>query len=473
MRRHPLRATHTLRNGNPSDALSLIQSYDSDLNPSRPAKSSSLGVSIDTGLPLELLNRLKAFPLFQSAPESFLLSVGKSLRPSIYQPAQEIIREGEDAKAMYWVVRGSVRVTSRDGESTYAELKAGSFFGEIGLTMGIPRTASIVANIRSLVVRLNKEDLERELPSYPEVERAIRDEAMERLAILERKKQEMGAVPNGGDGDGTMRPPVAPRKRSRDLIADDVEMGEAGSLANGEVMSNKKRKSPSPGIAEVAASSALSASSLTIRQVLKELPLFAGLPSDILHFLGINAQPVTYPPFTEIVKQGRSGRDVYFIIRGDVEVLTEAPHHSGDQFTNTNGHLQIPDELVHARLTSGQYFGEVTSLSLAPTRTATVRSVTAVECLLISGDVLDDLWRRCSSDLRQQVESEARRRMKAARRDDDVVMANTVAADCAPAKSEGGDDMDADDEVDWRKELPTVTLDDPLPLQDMSTRNLL
>lgn len=469
MRRHPLRATQTLRNGNPPDALSLIQSYDSELNPSRPAKSSSLGVSIDTGLPLELLDRLKAFPLFQSAPESFLLSIGKSLRPSIYQPAQEIIREGEDAKAMYWVVRGSVRATSRDGESTYAELKPGSFFGEIGILMDIPRTASIVANIRSLVVRLNKEDLQRELPSYPEVERAIRDEALERLAILERKKQENGLNSHAAD-DGSMRPPTAPRKRSRDWIAGDVEMGEAGSFADGEVMSNKKRKSPSPGIAEVAASSALGASSLTIRQVLKELPLFAGLPSDILHFLGVNAQPVTYPPFTEIVKQGRSGRDVYFIIKGDVEVLTEAPGQGTNKDTNTNGHLQIPEQLVRARLTAGQYFGEVTSLSLAPRRTATVRSVSSVECLLISGDVLDDLWRRCSSSLKQQVESEAKRRMKAARRDDDVVMTDSGGPVGLPAKPDGDDDTDADSEVDWRKDLPTVKFDDPLPLQDMATR---
>lgn len=471
MRRHPLRATQTLRNGNPSDALSLIQSYDSDLNPSRPAKSSSLGVSIDTGLPLELLNRLKAFPLFQSAPESFLLSIGKSLRPSIYQPAQEIIREGEDAKAMYWVVRGSVRATSRDGESTYAELKPGSFFGEIGILMDIPRTASIVANIRSLVVRLNKEDLQRELPSYPEVERAIRDEALERLAILERKKKESGVSPHAGE-EGSMRPATAPRKRSRDWIAGDVEMGEAGSFVDGEVMSNKKRKSPSPGIAEVAASSALGASALPIRQVLKELPLFAGLPADILHYLGVNAQPVTYPPFTEVVKQGRSGRDVYFIIKGDVEVLTETPGQTSNQAADTNGHLQIPEQLVRARLTAGQYFGEVTSLSLAPRRTATVRSVNTVECLLISGDVLDDLWSRCSSSLRQQVESEAKRRMKAARRDDDVVMTDSGGPVSAPTKAEGGEDAnaDADGQVDWRKDLPTVKFDEPLLLQDMSTQ---
>ncbi|SMR41414.1 unnamed protein product [Zymoseptoria tritici ST99CH_1E4] len=468
MRRHPSRAINSSRSGQTSDTLSLIQSYDSDTNPSRPVKSSPLGSSTDTGLPLELLDRLKAFPLFQSAPESFLLSIGKSLRPSVYQPAAEIIREGEDAKAMYWVVRGSVRVTSRDGESTYAELKPGSFFGEIGILMDMPRTATIVASIRCLVVRLNKEDLQKELPSYPEVERAIRDEAMERLSILERKKQERGVNPHTGE-DGSMRPPAAPRKRSRDWSAGDVEMGEAGSFADGEVTSNKKRKSPSPGIAEVAASSAFGSSPLTIRSVLKELPLFTGLPSDILHFLGVNAQPVSYPPFTEIVKQGSSGRDVYFIIKGDVEVLTDAlgqrPNSiAADGVAETNGNSHNTELVVRARLTSGQYFGEVTSLSLAPRRTATVRSVNSVECLLINAEVLDDLWRRCSSDLRQQVESEAKRRMKAARRDDDTEMAD-AGGPVGGVNTTNDQTRDGEDD-DWRKDLPTVTFDEPIDLDE-------
>jgi F-box and leucine-rich repeat protein 7 len=46
---------------------------------------------------------------------------------------------------MYWLVRGAVDVTSRDGEATYAELKPGAFFGKIGILMDVPRTAIIIA----------------------------------------------------------------------------------------------------------------------------------------------------------------------------------------------------------------------------------------------------------------------------------------------------------------------------------------
>jgi F-box/leucine-rich repeat protein 7 len=424
-----------------------------------------LGSSTIAGLPLELLDRLKAFPLFQSAPDSFLLSIGKSLRPSVFQPSQEVIKEGDDAKAMYWLVRGSVKVTSIDGESTYAELKPGSFFGEIGILMDIPRTASIVATVRSLLVRLNKEDLQKELPKYPAVENAIREEASERLAILERKKKELG----GSGHQANAQPPVAARKRSSDWLAGDVEMVEVGSLANGEILSHKRRKSPSPGIAEVAASSALGSGPHTVRQLLKELPLFSALPGDILHFLGVNAQPVSYPPFTEIIEQGSSGRDVYFIVKGDVEVLTQAPD-SRRNSTQQDGaklrkldhpsHEESRRQRVRARLHTGQYFGEVTSLSLSPMRTATVRSVEAVECLLINGEVLDELWRKCSSDLRQQVEDEAKRRMDAAKKDDDIFMADIGAQ--GPIGSGGATTEPVkDDADDWRKSLPVVRFEEP------------
>jgi F-box/leucine-rich repeat protein 7 len=464
MRRQPLRSSSTATQ-KPSDPYTLLQSFDSGVNPSRPVKSSPLGSSTIAGLPLELLDRLKAFPLFQSAPDSFLLSIGKSLRPSVFQPSQEVIKEGDDAKAMYWLVRGSVKVTSIDGESTYAELKPGSFFGEIGILMDIPRTASIVATVRSLLVRLNKEDLQKELPKYPAVENAIREEASERLAILERKKKELG----GSGHQANAQPPVAARKRSSDWLAGDVEMVEVGSLANGEILSHKRRKSPSPGIAEVAASSALGSGPHTVRQLLKELPLFSALPGDILHFLGVNAQPVSYPPFTEIIEQGSSGRDVYFIVKGDVEVLTQAPD-SRRNSTQQDGaklrkldhpsHEESQRQRVRARLHTGQYFGEVTSLSLSPMRTATVRSVEAVECLLINGEVLDELWRKCSSDLRQQVEDEAKRRMDAAKKDDDAFMADIGAQ--GPIGSGGATTEPVkDDADDWRKSLPVVRFEEP------------
>jgi len=405
------------------DALSLIRTFNSESNPSRPIRPSPLTASTIHDIPLDIYYRLQTFPLFQSAPESFLVAIGKHLRPQVHAPHDYILTEGEDAKAMYWLVRGEVAVTSRDGESIYAELQPGAFFGEIGILMEIPRTATILARTKCMLVVLKKEDLVKELPNFPEVERTIRDEASERLSILQRKKKEKLA---------SKQPtplPAAARggKRARDGEDGDTIMtdGLSGPYLNGHQVS-KKRKSPSPGLIEAAGSSALGDGLVNVRQLLKELPLFAGLPPDLLHFLGLNAQPCNYAPFTDIILQGSQGQEVFFIVRGEVEVLKDDENSS--RLRNGTKRNNIKREShVKARLKPGQYFGELASLLLAPRRTATVRSVSSVECLMIGGDVLRNFWENCPPTLREQVKKTAHQRLRA---DDDIDMPDVI--DTAP-----------------------------------------
>ncbi|PGG97922.1 hypothetical protein AJ79_09035 [Helicocarpus griseus UAMH5409] len=408
-----------------SDPMSLIRTFNSETNPSRPVRPSPLASSQIQGMPLDLIDRIRSFPLFQSTPESFLAEIGLHLRPQLNSTNDYILTEGDDAKAMYWLVRGAVAVTSRDGESVYAELKPGAFFGEIGVLMDRPRTATIIARTRCLLVVLTKEDFKKILPNFPEVERTIREEAEERLLILERKKK----------GAQAQTDPLGAHKRVskrvRDALSgsfnlDDDEDGRGSNSIS------KKRKSPSPGLAEHSSSSALANGLVNVRLLLKELPLFAGLPSNILHFLGLNAQPRTYPPFTDIIRQDSQGREIYFIVRGEVEVINERPIGRGARRgTDAEGQREVQ---VKARLKAGQYFGEVVSLSLAPRRTATVRSVTSVECLMISGEVLSEFWDRCPKHIREQVENTARKRLVTAN-DGDVLMED-AGADTVPPMNE-------------------------------------
>ena len=439
------------------DPFAMVRAFDSDSNPARPIRPSPLAASTIQGLPLDLLDRLRSFPLFQAAPDTFLAAIGLHLKPALYQSHDTILTEGETGKAMYWLVRGAVRVTSRDQESTYAELKPGAFFGEIGILMDIPRTATIIANMRSLVVRLNKEDLMKELPKFPNVERAIMDEAKERLAILERKKKEL-------TGSSSKRPPGPTRQITgkRDRDDGDIVMAESGTLRDGEVVNAyKKRKSPSPGLTDAVANSAFGSIDVHVRSLLKELPLFSSLPDEILHFVGMRAQPCSFPPFYDIIKQGSSGRDVFFIVKGEVEIVNVKPAEHNGQMTFDKsrrksiaaGEHNFHD--VKARLKAGQYFGEVTSLSLAPRRTATVRSVSSVECLMISGDTLNQLWEKCTPDIRRQVEAVAKERLQTAKDDEDVSMSD---ADSTPKIDELAIADNVRPHTPMRKNsVPTVT----------------
>ena len=408
-----------------SEAASLIRNFDSDVNPSRPLRQSPLAASQIPGMPLDMIERIRSFPLFQSTPDSFLAEVGLHLRPQMHSPNDYILTEGDDAKSMYWLVRGAVAVTSRDGESTYAELKPGAFFGEIGIIMDRPRTATVVARTKCLLVVLKKEDLRKILPAYPEVEQAIRDEALERLSILEKKKTK------GDLGDpGAVTSPRRISKRPRDSFSGSTDISDLDeAVMNG----TKKRKSPSPGPNEFTTSSALGNALVNVRALLRELPLFTSLPAELLHFLGLNALPRTFRPFTDIIKQDSMGREIFFIVKGEVEVLDEKISGRRNKKTrSTVGASQRPP-LIKARLGEGQYFGEVASLSLAPRRTATVRSVTAVECLMITAEVLAAFWDRCPASVRQDVEQTARQRLSEAASPNDVVMEEL---DSAPAINE-------------------------------------
>ncbi|TVY62932.1 F-box/LRR-repeat protein, partial [Lachnellula suecica] len=389
-------------NGAPiPDSLSLIRSFNLETNPTRPVRPSPLTASTIPDMPLDLVDRIRSFPLFLSAPDSFLAAIGKHLRPQVHSPHDHILTEGDDAKAMYWLVRGAVAVTSRDGEATYAELRPGAFFGEIGILMDVPRTATIIARTKCLLVVLKKEDLRAELPGFPEMEQAIMEEAQERLTILNKKRKESGWGPKLV----STSLPSRGGKVAREPAPGEVATGDVGVIEKGAVINKKKRKSPSPqGIEDPAAGSALGSGFVNVRKTLKELPLFSSLPPEILHFLGLSAQPKTYPPFTDIILQGSPGNEIYFIVRGEAEVIHET---ADGQAINQ----ALRGSYIRPRLKQGQYFGEVASLALAPRRTATVRSITTVECLMISGEVLEELWRRCSPDIRRQVEATAKMRI--------------------------------------------------------------
>ncbi|KAI5923932.1 hypothetical protein F4810DRAFT_700879 [Camillea tinctor] len=396
---------HHPANGQLPDPLSLIRSFNVETNPTRPIRPSPLTASTIPDMPLDMVDRMRSFPLFKSASEEFLVAIGRHLRPQIHAAHDHVLTEGDEAKAMYWLVRGVVAVTSRDGEAVYAELKPGSFFGEIGVLMDMPRTATIVARTKCLILVLKKEDLHLELPKFPDMEKAIRHEAHERLTILNKKRQENGRSLKTAKGHAT----------AREAAPGEVSTGEVGVIKEGTVVNTKKRKSPSPGVIEdPAAGSALGSGLVNVRQTLKELPLFSTLPPDILHFLGMSAQPKTYPPFTDIICQGQTGNEIFFIVRGEAEVIHDVPE--GQQPKRVTR-----SSLIKPRLKQGQYFGEVASLGLSLRRTATVRAITTVECLMISGDALEELWKRCPPGIRKQVEETARNRIRPGD-DEDVEM---------------------------------------------------
>lgn len=126
--------------------------------------------------------------LFRRAPQSFYHAVFNKMALVTHAPGQYLMRYGEPAKLLYVLLKGTVTVTLNDGETVFAELGPGLYFGEIGVLFLRPRTATVVAKTKSLCAAILLQTLQQLFPKYPHLERAIRDEAQNRLAGQERKK---------------------------------------------------------------------------------------------------------------------------------------------------------------------------------------------------------------------------------------------------------------------------------------------
>ncbi|EMG47719.1 Cyclic nucleotide-binding domain protein, putative, partial [Candida maltosa Xu316] len=141
-------------------------------------------------IPKIFLDQLATFPLFNNAPTSFHKQVAANLNLIQFHPKEYIIKKGDLSKSMYWILKGAVSVTSTDGETIYAELNPGEFFGEIGILYNRPRTATVIAKTKILLAVLTAESLNTVLKNFPVIERRIRDEAQERLAMQDKKNKE-------------------------------------------------------------------------------------------------------------------------------------------------------------------------------------------------------------------------------------------------------------------------------------------
>ena len=314
-------------------------------------------------VPPEFLRQLATFPLFKNAPKSFHSNIATKLTLLSVHPQHYIVKKGDPSTAMYWILKGTVVVTSTDGESVYAELMPGSFFGEIGTLYNRPRTATVIARTRVLVAVLTTKALNTVLKSYPMIERRIRDEAQERLAMQEKRKKRYKKHALFDSSCQNLRPAQP--------TTDDGSFSK-NYLRSFEIPNNRSL---------IFHPLYLPNKTLSIQDFIRQLPIFATLPADIIHKIALNVEPVSVGPYEYIFKKGDTGANIYFIVDGDVEVL---------DYDENKQEKQL------GRLSSADYFGEITFLGYLNNvsdvaRTATLRSIGTVELLVVQSKHLQRL----------------------------------------------------------------------------------
>ena len=132
-----------------------------------------------TFTPAELVSH---FPLFAGlTPEQReVLLLHFSTRRA--EPGERVIRAGDKADMAYFISSGEVEVVPKDRQEKI-KLPAGSFFGEMGLLSGEPRSADVTALDFCKFLTLSRRDFRRFLKKHPSLREHIVMHATERGAM--------------------------------------------------------------------------------------------------------------------------------------------------------------------------------------------------------------------------------------------------------------------------------------------------
>ncbi|KAF9932289.1 hypothetical protein BGZ67_004837 [Mortierella alpina] len=247
-----------------------------------------------------------------------------------YHPQDHIIRRSEQSSAMFYVLRGTVKVVSHDNEATYYEIKENNFFGDVGVLYRVPRSMDVLAKNRCTIAILSGDDLVKVMEQAPEMAKAIGYQTQERYQMYLKRRQSisMRRTLDGGTG-------------GPDQCQDDAK---SDSFAKSDIHS-----------------------------AIRKVPLFQSCSSEVIHMLSLNVEPRTYNIGQSIIRRGEIGREMFFIVSGVVEILSD-------------------DNLrVLARFHDGQFFGEIAVLLDVP-RIANVKAVSEVEVFVLTKENLEAVF---------------------------------------------------------------------------------
>jgi len=175
-----------------TSSVSLPNTPNSDTGSPRIKHARTRSSTDPNVIPLDLISSFQAHPWFANAEETFPNDLIRVIHIRNFSIGDTIIKEGTKAKAMFFIIKGIVEVTSEDDEIVYAELGKGCFFGEIGVLFQVARTSSVVAKTKCIIASINASEFYELCEKHPKVAKAIHDEAIDRYTDLKTQKEERG-----------------------------------------------------------------------------------------------------------------------------------------------------------------------------------------------------------------------------------------------------------------------------------------
>jgi ATP-binding cassette subfamily B protein len=101
------------------------------------------------------VTELSRVALLAGLPGERLSEIARRLEREEVPPGRAVVREGDEADRFYIVLSGLFAVTQED-LGPRRVLQPGDYFGEVGLAMDVPRTASVRALTPAVVASCDR-----------------------------------------------------------------------------------------------------------------------------------------------------------------------------------------------------------------------------------------------------------------------------------------------------------------------------
>lgn len=133
---------------------------------------------------------LREMPFFLGADVNLTQELALNMESVFYSACEDVMREGEEGDAMYFIVAGSVEILAGKAMTRVAVLVEKQYFGEAALLMpegSRKRSATVRTMVFSEFRVLRSEEFVRILQDYPDTRKQIERLAETRMQVLKRK----------------------------------------------------------------------------------------------------------------------------------------------------------------------------------------------------------------------------------------------------------------------------------------------
>ncbi len=135
-------------------------------------------------------NEIKKFPIIKEFPDDLIKKILKYFKRQIYEKNDVIIFEGEANQDLYLILDGKVSVFKN--KKKISEVEKGDIFGEISLFLDEPRSATCIAEEKTVVLKIKgekiKEILKENIRAKEELEKIVEERISNSKEVDEKIK---------------------------------------------------------------------------------------------------------------------------------------------------------------------------------------------------------------------------------------------------------------------------------------------